>query len=304
MSLAPTRTAGTRRLAFIAAALIGFGGLSALAACQSESDISHSDLAGDAMETAPEPMPAAGMAGGDTAAIPVGDAGEAPAVGRDLIRRASLTLRADDHAEAVVRAREWTRLLGGTITDEQSRRGDTRVETSLTLRIPAPRLDTLLIVLSDLPGTLDSRSVTVEDVTRPVADTEARLAVRRAAEERLVELLADAESVEDVLAVQTRLDAVREEIESAEAILRTLRTDIAQSTVTLTVYEASAAGLDAGPGFESRIGRAFAGGWNGFLELILVIAALWPLWLIIAAVAWAGGWWRRRRAARRAARLA
>lgn len=271
--------------------------------CQSAdapmSDAAYESVESAAMAAAPEPS--ARAAGGDASApIPVD--GDAPALGRELVKTGTVVLRADDHAEAVERARGWTRVLGGMVTDEDSRRTDTRVETALTLRVPAARFDTLMTVLSALPGTLESRAVGVDDVTRPVADTEARLRVRRAAEERLLALLDDAESVPDVLAVQARLDAVREEIESAEAVLRTLRADVSQSTVNLTVYEASAAGLAPGPGFFSRAGRAMAGGWNGLLETLIAIAALWPLWLVVAGGIWLARWARRRRRLRREAR--
>lgn len=282
--------------------LLAFVFLAALSGCQSADEAAYSEATAPTVE---EPSldvrdvsaPAArDGAGGDP--IPVGDA---PVLGRELVKTGTVVLHADRYAEALERARGWTRLLGGTVTDEESRRTDTRVETTLTLRVSSARFDTLMTVLSALPGTLDARAVAVEDVTRPVADTEARLRVRRAAEARLLDLLDDAESVPDVLAVQTRLDAVREEIESAEALLRTLRGDVAQSTIHLTVYEASAAGLAPGPGFASRAGRAVAAGWNGFLEAVIVIAALWPLWLTVAAVVLLLRWVRRRLAPRRPA---
>lgn len=267
-----------------------------LAACQS-SDSSGSATAGyesAAVESADlrEAAPMPGASGAPV--IPPGSPTAPDSVGLDLIRTGAIDLRARDHADAVGRARAATRSAGGTVVGEESARGASRVSTTLTLRVPAARFDALMAALAEIPGDVDRRSVRVDDVTRPVADVTARLRVRRAAEARLVELLAQARSVEDVLAVQTRLDAVREEIESADAQLRALRTDVALSTITLTVYEESAAGL--GPtSWGRRLARAVGAGWDGLLEGLLVVAGLWPLWLVVGAVGWAV---RRRRRAR------
>jgi len=248
----------------------------------------------------------AGMRVADGAAASGGDAtgggapliptsGAAPdSVGLELIRTGTLDLHARDHADAVGRARAATREAGGRVVGEESARGASRVSTTLTLRVPAARFDALMAALAEIPGDVDRRSVRVDDVTRPVADVTARLRVRRAAESRLVELLGQARTVDDVLAVQTRLDAVREEIESADAQLRALRTDVALSTIHLTVYEESAAGLGQ-TSWGRRLARAVGGGWDGLLEGLLVAAGLWPLWLVGGGAVW---WVRRRRRAR------
>lgn len=275
-----------------------------LAACQAAGDgydasVESLEMEQAAMDRAPTvqmaPPPPPGVPG---PGVVVADT----AARRELIRTARVVLRADDHAEAVERARQWTTRFRGYVGGEASRRTDDRVETTLTLRVPAARFDTLLAVVSDLPGRLDERSVEVDDVTRQTADTAARLRSRRAAEARYLDLLGDARTVEDVLAIQVRLDAVREEVEAAEASLRALRGEVAMSTIRLTVYEASAAGITSGPGFLRRAARAVAGGWDGALELLLVGLALWPLWLLLGLGVWLARAARRRRRDRLAAR--
>ena len=68
-------------------------------------------------------------------------------------------------------------------------------------------------------------------------DTETHLAALRTEQESLMRILADAETVEDLIAVQSRLSEVRYEIESYESVLRTYDDQIAMSTVTLRVQE-------------------------------------------------------------------
>lgn len=289
-------------LAAIALAAVALA--AALAACQS-GESAYADATTEMEEMAMEAPPsrvqmaaAPPSPGAPDSSVPVADT----SARRELIRTARVRLRADDHAEAVERARQWTTFSGGFVGGEASRRSDDRVETTLTLRVPAARFDTLLTIVSNLPGRLDERSVSVDDVTRQTADTAARLRSRRAAEARYLELLGDADTVPEVLAVQQRLDAVREEVEAAEASLRALRGEVALSTIELTVYEASAAGITSGPGFAQRALRAMAGGWDGALELLLVGLALWPLWLLLALAVLALRAFRRRRSVRVVAR--
>lgn len=269
--------------------------LISLSACQSESSYDTQDMAMEASMVAEEDYEARsdGAAAGvvqPTSQIDVPAPSE-----RLLLRTASLRIRAEDHAEAVVRSRALVDALGGFVGNESSQRYADRVETTLSLRVPSPQFDTLLAALSSIDGEVDSRTVSVDDVTRQVADIEARLGAKRAAEAQYLELMGRSGSIEDVLAVQLRLQQVREEIESAEAQLRAVRDQVSLSTINLTVYEASAAGITSGPGFFAQAWRAVANGWDGLLELLLGLLTIWPLFLFGAGVVWLLRRWRSRR---------
>jgi len=256
-----------------------------MAACQSGDEASYADQ-GMMIEEVQQTMQpeAAGDAPGDADVRPIGQVDAPARAERLLIRTGALRLRALDHADAVARARALTTLLGGFVGDEDSQRYSDRVETTLTIRVPAARFDTLLAVVSALPGEVESRTVSVSDVTRQRADVEARLKARRAAEDQFLAVLQRAGTIPDVLAVQVQLQQVREEIESAEAQLRALSDQVSLSTLRLTVFEASAAGITSGPGFFARVGRAIVSGWDGLLELTLALVTVWPLFLGIAAL--------------------
>ena len=286
VSPTPAMTQSTRWMALIAILLLP------LAGCQSGSESSMSYDEGMDMESIEEqaaPMAAEADAIGDH--TPMRQASQtqvdAPApADRQLIRTASVRLRADNHAEAVEQARQLVDAVGGFVGNEDSQRYSDRVETTLTLRVPNTRFDTLLTAVSELAGEVESRSVDVDDVTRQVADMSARLETKRAAEAQYRELLSRSGSIEDILAVQTRLQQVREEIESTEAQLRALRDQVSLSTIRLTVFEASAAGITSGPGFFARAGRSIANGWEGILELTLALLTLWPMLLLGGAFVW------------------
>lgn len=267
---------------FLPRAPLSLAFLLALGACQSaESDYAVEDVQEMAVEAE-----ALSDAPGVVRQASLQDIDVPEPSSRLLVRTGSLTIRADDHGQAVAQARALADGAGGFIGDESSQRYADRVETTLAIRVPSARFDTLLEAASSIPGEVESRTVSVDDVTRQVADVEARLRARRAAENQYLDILGRAGSIEDVLTVQTRLQQVREEIESAEAQLRAVRDQVTLSTLTLTLFEASAAGITAGPGFFAQAGRAIVGGWDALLELALGLLSIWPLLLFVGGALW------------------
>src|SRR5690606_6600983 len=234
---------------------------------------------------APEPAPVEDAAAGRTPATEVSAQDVAPdaaAAEPLLIRRSTLRLRVDDYAEAQAEVAALADRFGAYVGGEQEHRSPGRIENTLTLRVEAAQFEPLMEALLAVGREVDFRTVEVEDVTRQYVDLEARLRARRAVAERLTELLARADTVEEILAVQTQLAQVQEEIESAEGQLRYLRNQVALSTITLTIFEESATGVASGSPFFTRIGDAFAVGWEGVQELAVGLVALWPLWALLA----------------------
>lgn len=153
---------------------------------------------------------------------------KAPA-NRELIKTATLEVV----VPAVPAATEATaRLVGdaGGFVIESVTRQDSAAR--LRLRVPAPKLDALLGSLATL-GEEKHRQVSVQDVTEQVADLDAALANKKALRDRLRALLARANDVKDILAVEGELTRLQTEIDTMEGGLNRLRTDIAYSAVDL-----------------------------------------------------------------------
>lgn len=105
-----------------------------------------------------------------------------------------------------------------------------------TIRVPADKLDAFLNTVSGL-GNVTSQSTSLRDVTTSYVDSEKHLEALRVEQDALLEILAKAETVEDIITVQDRLTYVRYEIESYESILRTYDDQIDLSSVSLRVDE-------------------------------------------------------------------
>lgn len=213
-----------------------------------------------------------------------------------LIQRANLSLRVDNYAEAAAAVPRIVGTFDAYLAGEQERRHSYRVSNTYTIRVASAQFDSLLTALGVLADEYESRTISVDDVSEEFIDLEARLNARRAVEARYTELLARARNVDEVLSVQARLAEVREEIERAEGRFRYLQDRVAMSTVELTLFEESAAGLASGPGFFRRLATAFGTGWEVLLEGLIVIVAAWPFWVLLLLALLGRRAWRQRNA--------
>ena len=109
--------------------------------------------------------------------------------------------------------------LGGYVEDQNIYNGSAYSSrryrsASLTVRIPADQADGFVQEVSGYANIV-SQEKNLEDVTLQYVDTESRLAALETEEERLLELLAQAETMSDLLEIESRLTDVRYELESA-----------------------------------------------------------------------------------------
>jgi uncharacterized protein DUF4349 len=111
-----------------------------------------------------------------------------------------------------------------------------RDDASITIRVPAAKYHDAQSAVVKL-GDVIHRDETVEDVTEQFLDMQTRLKTKRAMQERLQQLLAQAKNVEEALAVERELARITEEIESMEGRLKVWRELVSFSTITV-VFQA------------------------------------------------------------------
>ena len=280
---------GSRRIAVF---MLGFEVAAALAGCTAEQR-SGTSTAGFSGADVKQVAPAQADGKGQTPGAPVGRIGGPE---RKLVRSARLALTAPDVKAAVDQARQIAIGAGGFTGAEHT---DSSSAT-LTLSVPADKLDAALGQLATLSGTtVTSREQTAQDVTDQTVDVEARLATQRASVERVRALLARANSVSEIASVEGELTTRESELESLQRRRDALAGSVAMSTVTLSVSAPAPAPAPAnsGGGFLGGL----AGGWDAFLAfgggVLTVLGALAPFLLVLGTPAVAAFWWFRRRRA-------
>ncbi|MDE6406830.1 MAG: DUF4349 domain-containing protein, partial [Lachnospiraceae bacterium] len=161
-----------------------------------------------------------------------------PETARKLIKTVNISAETEDFDTLVPGLQKQVEGLGGyiesiSVYDVNSYYvEDQRVKqrcANLTARVPKEKLDGFLAQVGEQTN-VTSRSENVEDVTLQYVDLESRKKALLTEQERLLELMGKAESVEDIIAIEGRLSEVRYQIESMESQLRTYDNQIDYST--------------------------------------------------------------------------
>ena len=100
-----------------------------------------------------------------------------------------------------------------------------------------------------------------------------------------MDLLGQAKNMNDILSVQSEINGIQEEIESAAGRIEYLSHSSVFSTINLTYYQVlnSAAKEPADqrePSFASKVKDAFRMGWEIVSNFFIVIVTIWPLLLV------------------------
>ena len=156
------------------------------------------------------------------------------------------------------------------------------------VRIPADQFQPFL----DRVGTLchvTYQEQTSENVSEAYYDAESRLATQRTKLERLQNLLAQAENMEDIITIESAISETEWNIENLSGTLRRYDSQVALSTITVNLQEVyKYSNTENVPeSFGERIGSALTRGWSAFtdtVENILVALAYGWTWLVLLAV--------------------
>lgn len=297
----------------VLAALLG------LAACGGGSD--DSDSGGSTVHQAP----AAGQAdeltsdldsayaddAGGSESSARGVAAEAPApeeqgleVERSVIRKGDVALRADDVGKAQFEVQKVVDRLGGQMTDEKTTTDDegAAAYTRMVLRIPTDAFDEAVDQLKTLEGTeLESADSNEVDVTAKVIDTRTRLAAQRRSIARITVLFDRAESIRDIMRIESELSRRQADLESLERQAAFLRSQTSMSTITVSIDQIPPAkAVTEEDTDEAGFLAGLSAGWDALAAFALALAtafgALLP-WLVLLGVLGLPAYliWRRRR---------
>jgi hypothetical protein len=215
---------------------------------------------------------------------------------RALIYTGQITVKVDDVAQRADQAKGIATGVGGVVGGDRRTLDGTFSEAQLVLRVPADRFNAALDELAKL-GVEQSRAVQTEDVTEALVDLDARLATQRASVDRVRALLAQANTIGEVVSIESELTRREAELASLEQ-----RRDRMAGLVALSTITANLRGPDASPAPDEPDTGFVAGlksGWKAFLESIKILLTIagWLLpWAIAIGVPiWLLIWFVRRR---------
>ena len=200
---------------------------------------------------------------GDTGGVPTATPGDGAITGDriDVVRNGSFSLEVADVEASLTKLTGIVKSQGGYVSGSYRYTDASTPYLTVTFRVPAASFDAAVLTLR-AEGTVLSEQISTYEVTMQLVDLEARLRNLRASETALLDLMTQATTVSDVLAVQTQLTSVRSDIESYDAQRAALADQVAMTTISVTI---------------SQIGSSIGNATNGFdlgKEVSLAIANL------------------------------
>lgn len=114
-----------------------------------------------------------------------------------------------------------------------SNRGST---ADIEIRIPTASLDSFLALVEEGVN-VKYQTLNTTDVTLQYSDMEAHIKSLTTEQDRLMELIAKAESVDAIIVIESRLSEVRYQLESYHSQLRLMDNQVQYSTISLSVVD-------------------------------------------------------------------
>lgn len=181
---------------------------------------------------------------GETMAAELSDSVEgsqtATPVNQKLIRTIRMNAETEDMDALLSNVEARIAELGGYVEARNVYNGTStyakRRNASLTIRIPAEKLDLFVTRVSEVSNVVTHTEET-KDVTLTYVSTESRVKALETEEARLLELVAAAEDLEDLLTLETRLTKIRTELEEHKSKLRVYDSLVSYGTIYLQLEE-------------------------------------------------------------------
>ena len=197
-----------------------------------------------------------------------------------IIKTADISFEVKNYKETRTAVINLSKSLGGYIGNENQINNNYQIENSMTIRVKSENFDKLIDGILVQSVKIDNKTINAEDVTSEFVDAEARLKSKKEAEEQFAQILKKANTINDILAVQEQLRAIREEIESYQGKLKYLNDKVNYCTVNIKFYERADYIPTPETGFFYRVSKAFVTGWQGVVAFFIGLIYLWPFLLI------------------------
>ena len=220
--------------------------------------------------------------------------------GQKIVYTANLSIQSLEYDQSAASIRRKIREAGGFSEAESeydndynwyrynSSSGNTR-SLSITARIPSDKFEAFLNSL-DGDGKIMSKSVNAQNISQVYANKETYKKALEKEQERLLAMMDKAETIEDMIAVESRLSEVERQLNSYKTDLSQMDKDVEFSTVYIDLQEVKRyTETVEKTTFREKLGFAFEDAISSFRDfcegVILFVVRNFPFLIIFAIIA-------------------
>jgi len=221
-----------------------------------------------------------------------------------LIYRGNVRIKTENFAESVAAFKADIKALGGFIESQDLDTGlnmyDTRrdlQEFVAVVRIPSSAFHDVMDGASKY-GKIIHSTTEVENIAQEYASTSASLEVYETKRKRYLELMSRAENMSDMVELEREVTNIESQIASYKSALSVMDTDVAYSTLTVTISNRIDDLEVADDTFISRLSKAFKDSFRWFVTfienvIIWVVLYWWYIALLIVLIILIKKWIKR-----------
>lgn len=159
-----------------------------------------------------------------------------PTLPRKVIKNADMTVVSTDPVKTKSDIESKASSLGGFVSDF-SQQTNSYIYIQMTVEVPGDKLEVFLRQIGDSGVKVERQSVSSEDVTDSYYDTETRLGTTRDLLDHYRLMLGKAETIDETLQVQAKIDQLTLELESLQGRLNRLELLTSNSRVYIEIYQ-------------------------------------------------------------------
>ena len=216
-----------------------------------------------------------------------------------LIRKLWLTAETEDLDTLLAQVEQKIGALGGYVESREIRKYNAyNRHGDLVIRVPAESLGQFADIVEE-NANVTSTTETSENITLSYVAVESRMKALETEQTRLLELLAKADNMTEILQIEERLTKVRTELEEVTSQLRLYDNQVDYGTIYLSLREVKEYTEEDPEGFWARVGngltQSIEGIGNGVTELLIFLLVASPYLAIIALVIGGVTWVVKRR---------
>lgn len=155
-------------------------------------------------------------------------------------------------------------------------------------RIPSDKFNDFMESLSDLGQVMD-KSTSTDNITRTYNDNDASIAALEKEQQRLLEMMDKATTVDEMISVENRLTTVETELNQAKSNKSSMDSDIKYSTISISLQEVNKYSEVTKPvKYGEKLLKALKNSWNNLLvffqELLIIILYILPFALVFLVI--------------------
>jgi hypothetical protein len=161
-----------------------------------------------------------------------------PEADKKIIKNGNLSLKVDNADKASASVTKIAKDNSGEVASSNFRQSGTNVKSgSITVKVPVANFEKTFSDLKKVASLVLTESTSGNDVTEQYVDLQAQLKNKQTEEDAFTRIMAQAQKIDDILAVQRELSRVRGQIEQFQGRIKYLDSQTNMSTITVNLTE-------------------------------------------------------------------